>query len=101
MFTSQVIPKLFDRVLNMSLIFALRSESVLQRDSNPQTHLVLKGAVNCLTILTGLTKWSSLPLRTEWLCVQVPLQSLKFQISRLPRAKSSLTFRQSQREDSF
>ena len=33
-------------------------------------------------------------LRTKWLWVRVSLQSLKLQISRLFRAKSSLTFRQ-------
>ena len=40
------------------------------------------------------TKWLSVRLRTKWLWVQFLLQSLKLQISRLLRARSSLKFRQ-------
>ena len=43
----------------------------------------------------------SVPLRTKWLWVRVPLQSLKLQISRLFRARSSLTFRQLKNVDSL
>ena len=42
----------------------------------------------------SLAKWSSVRLRTQWLWVWVPLQSLKLQISGLFQARSSLTFRQ-------
>ena len=42
----------------------------------------------------SLAKWLSVRLRTKWLWVRVPLQSLKLQISRLFRARCSLTFRQ-------
>ena len=41
--------------------------------------------------LNNLAKFS---LRTKWLWVQIPLLSLKLQISRLFRARSSLTIRQ-------
>ena len=52
------------------------------------THLVRKRTLN------HLVKWSSVTLQTKWLRVRVPLQSLKLQISRLFRARSSLPFRQ-------
>ena len=56
-----------------------------------QNHLVLKGT---LDHLAKLVEWLSVRLRTNWFCVQLQLQSLKLQISRLLRARSSLTFRQ-------
>ena len=40
-----------------------------------------------------MAKWLSVRLQTKWFWVQVQLQSLKLQISRLLRAKSSLSFR--------
>ena len=45
-------------------------------------------------ILNSLAKWLSVPLQTKWFWVRVQLQSPKLQISRLLRARSSLTFRQ-------
>ena len=42
----------------------------------------------------SLAKWLSVRLWTKWLWVPVPLQSLKLQVLRLFRARSSLTFRQ-------
>ena len=53
----------------------------LERYSNPQT-------------FTSLAKWLSVHLQTKGLWVRVPLQSLKPQIWRLFRARSSFTFRQ-------
>ena len=44
--------------------------------------------------LASLAKWLSVRLRTKWLRVRVPLQSLNLQIWRLLRERSSLTFRQ-------
>ena len=44
--------------------------------------------------MASLTNWLSVCLQTKWLWVWVPLQSLKLQILRLFRARSSLTFRQ-------
>ena len=41
----------------------------------------------------SFTKWLSVPLRTKWLWVRIPLPSLKLQTWRLLRARSSLTFR--------
>ena len=41
-----------------------------------------------------MAKWLSVRLQTKWLWVRIPLQSLKLQIWRLLRARSSLTFRQ-------
>ena len=43
---------------------------------------------------SALAKWLSVRLRTKWLWVRIPLLSLKLQIWRLLRARSSLTFRQ-------
>ena len=45
-------------------------------------------------------KWLSVPLQTMWLWVRVQLQSVKLQILRLFRAKSSLKFRQLQSANS-
>ena len=56
-----------------------------------QNHLVLKRTLNHLA---KLAKWLSVCLRTKWFWVRVQLQSLHLQISRLLRARSSLTFRQ-------
>ena len=62
-----------------------------------QSHLVLKWTLNHLAKLTvakwfSLAKWLSVRLRTKWFWVRFQLQSLHLQISRLFRAKSSLTF---------
>ena len=45
-----------------------------------------------LNHLVSLAKCLSVRLRTNWLWVRVPLQSLKLQLSHLFRAKSTLTF---------
>ena len=45
-------------------------------------------------MIISLVKWLSVRLRTKWFWVRVQLQSLHLQISRLLRARSSLTFRQ-------
>ena len=47
-----------------------------------------------LNHLASFKKWLSIRLRTKWLLVQIFWLSLKVQISRLFRARSSLTFRQ-------
>ena len=44
--------------------------------------------------LASLAKWLSIRLRTKWLWVRISLLSLKLQMWRLHRARSSLTFRQ-------
>ena len=46
-------------------------------------------------------RWMSVRLRTKWFWVRVQVQSVHFQISRLLRARSSLTFRQLQSVDSL
>ena len=51
--------------------------------------------------MDSLAKWLSDHLWTRWLWVPVLLPSLRFQISHLSRAKSSLIFRQLQSEESF
>ena len=48
----------------------------------------------CKQTQASLAKWLSVRLRTKWLWVRIPLPSLKLQIQRLLRARSSLTFRQ-------
>ena len=45
-------------------------------------------------IMASLAKWLNVRLWTKWLWVQVQLQPLKLQISRLLWTRSSLTFRQ-------
>ena len=56
-------------------------------------HLVRKRT--WLTIwVNDLSKWFRVPLRTIWLWVPIPWKSLKLQLSRLFRAKNSLTFSQ-------
>ena len=62
-------------------------------DSNEirtHNHLVRKRTLNYL----AKAKWLSVNLRTKWLRVRISLLSLKLQIWRLLRARSSLTFRQ-------
>ena len=54
-----------------------------------------------LAKLATSTKWLSVRLRTKWLWVRVPLQSLKLQISRLFQARSSFKFRYLQSVDSL
>ena len=44
--------------------------------------------------MTSLAKWLSVGLLTKWLWIRITLLSLKLQIWRLLRARSSLTFRQ-------
>ena len=56
-----------------------------------QNHLVRNRTLNHLA---SLAKWLSVRLRTKWFWVQVQLQSLKLQISRLLQVRSSFTFRQ-------
>ena len=75
----------------------LTTETMKLSDCNwtrTQNHLVLKRTLNHLTKLASLVKWLSVRLRTKWFWVRVQLQSLHLQISRLLRARSSLTFRQ-------
>ena len=56
--------------------------------------LVHKRTLNHLAKLAKLAKWLSVRLRTKWLWVPILLLSLKLQVWRLLRARSSLTFRQ-------
>ena len=56
-----------------------------KRNKNLSRNLSLK--------MASLAKWLSVRSRTKWLWVRVPLLSLKLQIRRLLRARSSLTFR--------
>ena len=55
---------------------------------------VRKHEKHLFSYLASLAKWLSVRLRTKWLWVRVPFQSLKLQILRLFRARSSLKFRQ-------
>ena len=65
------------------------------RDCNgiwTHNQLVYKQPLNCSVKLASLAWWLSVRLRNKWLWVRIPLQSLKYQISRLFWARSSLTF---------
>ena len=80
---------LFKRNYNLSNINFINITDILQRYSKQQP--VWKPA--------SLAKWLSVHLQTNWLWVRVSLQSLNLQISRLLRARNSLTFRQLQSVD--
>ena len=56
-----------------------------------QNHFVRTRTLNHLA---NLTKWLSVCSRTRWFWVRIQQQSLKLQILRLLRTRSSLTFRQ-------
>ena len=55
-------------------------------------HLVRKRTLKDLTKLANFSEWLSVRSGTKWLWVQLPLQALNVQISRLSQAQSSLTF---------
>ena len=55
-------------------------EHVNGKGIRTHNHLVRK---RILSHLDSLAKWLSVPLRTKWLWVRIPLQSLKLQIWRL------------------
>ena len=90
---SNILLNVFSWLLPISVLWYLIidiSNKNNQRDSNPQ----LLALTPQLNYLVSLAKWLSVRLRTKSLRVRVTLQSLKRQISRLLRARSSLTFRQ-------
>ena len=60
-----------------------------------------ESAIELFPKIINNSKWLSVRLQTKWLWVRIPLQLLKFQISRLFWARSSLTFRQLQSADSL
>ena len=62
-------------------------------------HLDHKRMLNHLANLASFTKCLSVYLRAKW--VRVSMQSFKFQISRLFRARTSLISRHLQKVDSF
>ena len=57
-------------------------------------HLVGKRKLNHLVTLATLVKCLIVHLPTKWLWVRISLQSTEYQISRLLRARCSLTLRQ-------
>ena len=66
-------------------------------DSNEirtHNHLVRKRTLNHLAKLARLAKWLSVRLQTKSLWIRISLLSLKLQIWRLLRVRSSLIFRQ-------
>ena len=69
----------------------------LEGESPTLKRLVRRRKITKIQLSQELNVWPnclSVHLRTKWLRVRDPLQSLKIQISQLFRAKSSLTFRQ-------
>ena len=70
---------------------------VIEARFEPTTPQPCKRTINHLA---SLAKWLIVRLRSKWLWVQIPLQSLKLQISPLFQVRSSLTFRQLQSVDS-
>ena len=71
------------------------------KGTQTHNHLDRKRTLKHLAKLASLAKSLSVRLRTKWLWVRVLLQSLKLQILRLFRARSSLTFRQPWSVDSL
>ena len=87
----------FRVIFSAILLFQKIILNTMAHDSNEiqtHNHLVRKRTLNHLAKLTSLAKWLSVRLRTKWLWVRIPLLSLKLQIWRLLRARSSLTFSQ-------
>ena len=73
----------------------IHSQTRTWHDKNTQSNAPYREVLTAqLNHLANLPKWLSVRLRTKWLWVRVPLQSLNLQIWRLLRARSSLTFRQ-------
>ena len=75
-------------------------QSQQQRHKTKVLNLLKVTNENNLTT-SSLGKWLSVHLRTKWLQVLIPLQSLKLGIWRLFRARSSQAFRQLQNVDSL
>ena len=71
-------------VCSCHVTYAFQSESALYSCLNQLSHLI------------SLAKWLSVRLRTEWFWVRVQLQPRNLQISRLLRARNSLTLDKSQ-----
>ena len=65
----------------------LQYEKIDSKGIRTHNHIVHKRTLNHLAKL-------GVRLRTKWLWVRILLLSLKLQIWRLPRARGSLTFRQ-------
>ena len=89
--------------------FCFYSFKWLQRDSNLQTlssytntQRLSQTDLNGRAVFWELicyyhatnTIWLTVCLQTKWLWIRIPLQSLKCQVSRLFRARSSLIYRQ-------
>ena len=73
----------------------IHSEMRTGHDKNKQSNLLYIWAITTqVNLLVSLAKWLSVLLPTKWLWVRVSLQSLKVQMWRLFRGRSSLTFRQ-------
>ena len=73
----------------------IHSETHTWHDKNIQSKaLYRKVFTTQLNHLASLPKWLSVHLWTKWLWIQVLLQSLKLQMSRLFWARGFLTFRQ-------
>ena len=66
----------------------------MQNISNTEKDSQVKPAELNLTKLVNNGEIMSVHLRTKWFWVRAQFQSLKLQISRLLRARSSLTFMQ-------
>ena len=80
----------------------IHSQTRMWHDQNIQSNgPYIRVLTTQLKHLVSLAKWLSVRLRSKWLWVRVPLQSLNLQIWRLLRARSSLTFRQLQSVDSL
>ena len=80
----------------------IHSQTRTWHDKNIQSN------ASCIQVLTtqfnhleSLAKWLDVRLRTKWLWIRIPLQSLNLQIWRLLRARRSFTFRQLQSVDSL
>ena len=72
----------------------INSQTRTWHDKNIQSNAPYREVLTAqLNHLDNLAKWLSVRLRTKWLWVRVPLQSLNLQIWRLLRAISFLTFR--------
>ena len=73
----------------------IKSETRTWHDKNIQSNASYRKVLTThLNHLASFPKWLSVHLWTNWWWVRAKLHSLKLPISRLPRAKAFLTFRQ-------
>ena len=88
--------QMFGETLPSKLLFLRKKSHIIswRRKLNDQKWLQGGSNPKSLSSATNNQPWLNVHLRTKWLWVRVPLQSLKLQIFHLFGERSSLPFRQ-------